>query len=73
MTVTPPDDKSSLLVPIFLDAWALYSLNQTGYAWYKNDYTNLEDFQSPVELSSTPPVTGELCNEPSARKVVRTM
>jgi hypothetical protein len=57
MTMTPPDDASSLLVPVFLDAFALYSQNQTGYALYTADYSNLVQFQSPLSAPFTPPAS----------------
>jgi hypothetical protein len=55
MTTLPPDDASSLLVPIFLDAWVVYSQNQTAYTWYTANYGQLEVFQSPLPAPLTPP------------------
>jgi hypothetical protein len=55
MTTTPPDDASSLLVPIFLDAYVWASSNQSGYAWYTANYNELLAFNSPLPAAFTPP------------------
>jgi hypothetical protein len=56
--VTPPADSASLLVPIHVDAWAVDSTNQELTTWFEADYTNLEQFTSPIstDVGPRPPV-----------------
>ncbi|HVF98385.1 MAG TPA: hypothetical protein VND68_00990, partial [Chloroflexia bacterium] len=49
MTSTnPPSDASSLLVPVYLDAWVVDANNQELLGWYEANYDNLMNFESPM-------------------------
>ncbi|HEX7117670.1 MAG TPA: hypothetical protein VF212_02725 [Longimicrobiales bacterium] len=48
MPQTLPDDASSLLVPVHLDAWVVDSRNQQALARYRADFGRLAAFRSPV-------------------------
>src|ERR1700722_1372368 len=47
MTASPPSAATSLLVPVYLDAWVVDSSFQTPLALYAADYAKLEQFASP--------------------------
>lgn len=46
--ILPPDDQSSLIVPVHLDAWVVSSSNQQQLAWYYANYENLGSFINPM-------------------------
>jgi hypothetical protein len=50
MTAAPtPDDSSSLLVPVHLDAWVVGSQSQPATAFYQADYARLPQFRALLD------------------------
>ena len=51
-----PDDESSLLVPIHLEAWVVDGFaTPTGLARFTANYGDLNNFQSPIPDPPAPP------------------